>query len=94
MTLFAVLERMIGWDVVLGCSVAVPVVALILHRISGRVRDWQWRLMTRMIVREAPIGTKVTSSVRRGGTDSVLVIEVGNQDRPADGAEQPLRAQP
>ncbi|WP_159080185.1 hypothetical protein [Nocardia suismassiliense] len=60
---------------------AGPLCSLILYRLFDCVRNWQRHLLTRMIVREAPVGTVVKSVARRGNAVSTLVIEVGDGPR-------------
>ncbi|MGW4848999.1 hypothetical protein [Nocardia brasiliensis] len=80
MMLFSVLDgaSVASWAAV---AFAGPLCSLILYRLFDCVRNWQRHLLTRMIVREAPVGTVVTSVTRRGNAVSSHVVEVGDGPR-------------
>ncbi|QBS43642.1 hypothetical protein [Nocardia sp. CS682] len=71
-----------------------PLCSLILYGLFDCVRNWQRHLLTRMIVREAPVGTVVESVARRGNAVSTLVVEVGDGPRrlPEPTAPREIRA--
>ncbi|MFI5720618.1 hypothetical protein [Nocardia sp. NPDC051750] len=69
---------------VLWAAVA-PLAMAVLYLLFGFLRECQRHFSTRMIVRESPAGTVVRSTIRRGRSETVFVVEVGHeQARPSD----------
>ncbi|GAA5104985.1 hypothetical protein [Nocardia iowensis] len=71
-----------------------PLCSLMLYRLFDCVRNWLRHLLTRMIAREAPVGTVAKSVVRRGNAVSTPFVEVGDGPRrlPELAAPREIRA--
>ncbi|MBF6171044.1 hypothetical protein [Nocardia blacklockiae] len=80
MTLF------VGWQVLAEPAVGCPAVVAVLawsRQLLACVREWLGHRTTRRILREAPGGSRVLAARRcRGGSVSVLVVEVAARDAP------------
>ncbi|WP_280380476.1 hypothetical protein [Nocardia wallacei] len=74
-----------GWQLLAEPTIGRPVVVAAVVawscRLLAYVREWLRYRLTRMILRNAPAGSRVLATRRcRGGSSSMLVVEVGRGD--------------